>query len=93
MLDALSPQRRRFVLGLIALGVALVLIVVVATVVSAISARVTPVAQDDQGPVLLVPGYGGSGASLAPLASALRHAGRDVVIVRRGTSGPWSTRC
>jgi triacylglycerol lipase len=81
VLDSLSPQRRRFVVGVIALGVAVVLVVVITTVVSAISARVTPVAQDDPGPVLLVPGYGGTGASLAPLATALRSAGRDVVVV------------
>ena len=40
-------------------------------------------AQDEPGPVLLVPGYGGSTASLQVLADALTGAGRDVRIVRR----------
>jgi triacylglycerol lipase len=33
------------------------------------------------GPVLLVPGYGGSDASLSSLAASLRAAGRDVTVV------------
>jgi len=37
--------------------------------------------QTRPGPVLLVPGYGGSVASLAPLAAALRTSGRDVTVV------------
>jgi triacylglycerol esterase/lipase EstA (alpha/beta hydrolase family) len=38
-------------------------------------------AQSKQGPVLLVPGYGGSTASLAVLAGRLRAAGRTTVVV------------
>ena len=41
----------------------------------------TPVDQSVPGPVLLVPGYGGSTVSLRPLAAALRSAGRDVTVV------------
>ena len=37
--------------------------------------------QSRPGPVLLVPGYGGSTASLASLAASLRATGRDVTIV------------
>jgi triacylglycerol esterase/lipase EstA (alpha/beta hydrolase family) len=40
-----------------------------------------PVPQNDPGPVLLVPGYGGNVQSLQPLATALRSAGRTAVIV------------
>ncbi len=40
-----------------------------------------PVDQAAPGPVLLVPGYGGSTASLGALASSLRSAGRDVTVV------------
>ena len=39
--------------------------------------------QDQPGPVLLVPGYGGRVESLDPLAAALRTAGRDVRVVPR----------
>src|SRR4051812_40150067 len=37
--------------------------------------------QQAPGPVLLVPGYGGSTGSLTVLADTLRHAGKDVTIV------------
>ncbi len=42
---------------------------------------VEPVSQEQQGPVLLVPGYGGGTAGLEVLASALRAQGRDVTVV------------
>ncbi len=80
MLDALSPQRRRVVLGVVGLAVLLVLALVVVLVVRAVPST-AQVPQDEPGPVLLVPGYGGNGDSLAPLAAALRTAGRQVVIV------------
>ena len=40
-----------------------------------------PVAQDARGPVLLVPGYGGSTASLEAMRLYLSSTGRDVVVV------------
>lgn len=42
---------------------------------------VEPVAQDRSGPVLLVPGYGGSTAGVDALASALREGGRAARVV------------
>lgn len=42
---------------------------------------VAPVSQSRPGPVLLIPGYGGSLESLAVLASAVRADGRDVTLV------------
>ena len=39
------------------------------------------VPQDEPGPVLLVPGYGGSTRSLQPLAARIRSAGRDATVV------------
>ena len=48
--------------------------------------------QDQPGPVLLVPGYGGRVASLDPLAAALRAAGRDVVVVPRLGDGTGDLR-
>src|SRR4051812_50194257 len=88
MLDSLAPARRRLVLG--GLGLALLLVVVVAVVlVLRRDPPVEPVAQDRPGPVLLVPGYGGSTASLQVLADALDEAGRGARIVRpAGPGGP-----
>lgn len=80
MLDALSPQRRRLVLGVLVVVGVLVLALVVTLVVRAVSGA-RPVPQDQPGPVLLVPGYGGRTASLDPLADALRAEGRSVTVV------------
>lgn len=78
---SLAPARRRLVVVTLSVAVAAALVVVVAIVRSARGDQVHPVAQDRPGPVLLVPGYGGSLASLAPLAAALRSAGREVSLV------------
>lgn len=55
--------------------------IVVATVGVVRTRRTQLPDQSRPGPVLLVPGYGGSATSLPPLARALRAAGRDVTIV------------
>lgn len=83
MLDALAPARRRFVVGV---G-ALVALAIAAAVVLGLSGRgdgVIPVEQDAEPPVVLVPGYGGSTASLGVLADALRGEGRTVRVVDLG---------
>lgn len=54
--------------------------------------RVTPVAQDRLGPVLLVAGYGGDLASLDPVALTLRQAGRTVVPVPVAGTGTGDLR-
>jgi triacylglycerol lipase len=82
MFDALSPQRRRLVLGAGALVLLLITAIAVVAVVRVAANSIHPVPQGDPGPALLVPGYGGSGQSLQPLAAALRSAGRTVVIVQ-----------
>ena len=83
MLDALSPQRRRLVLVLVALVGVLVLAIVGTLVVRLTRPTAVPVPQNQPGPVLLVPGYGGRVESLDPLAAALRAGGRDVRAVPR----------
>jgi triacylglycerol esterase/lipase EstA (alpha/beta hydrolase family) len=91
VLSSLAPARRRLVLGV----AGLVLVVVAAVAVAAVVRRdppVEPVAQDQPGPVLLVPGYGGSTASLQVLADALTAQGRDARIVRPAGSGTQDLR-
>ena len=80
MLATLAPARRRLVL-LAVLAALLGALGVVAAVVVRLTASVTPVAQDDPGPVLLVSGYGGSTRALDPVREALTRGGRDVVVV------------
>jgi triacylglycerol lipase len=91
VLGRLSPARRRFVLGLAALATVALVVAVVAVVVSRPD-DVTPVSQDDPGPVLLVPGYGGSTAALDVLAGALRADGREVTVVPAEGSGTEDLR-
>jgi triacylglycerol esterase/lipase EstA (alpha/beta hydrolase family) len=64
--------------------VVLALVAIVAIAVTVVVRReppVDPVAQDEAGPVLLVPGYGGSTAALEVMADALRSTGRDARVV------------
>jgi len=91
VLDSLSPARRRFVLVLVLLasGAIAAMVVVVALMREP---PVEPVAQDQLGPVLLVPGYGGNTSSLGRLAAALRAGGRDVTVVELAGDGRGDLR-
>jgi triacylglycerol lipase len=97
-LSRLSPRRRAFVIGL----VALLAVAATAAAVSAARAgggsgqgaaaahpaRFPP--QDRPGPVLLVPGYGGGTASLSVLAGRIRATGRQASVVRLPGDGTGS---
>jgi triacylglycerol lipase len=89
---ALSPPRRRLLVAVLALLTVLVLVVGILAIRSARSAGVVPVAQERPGPVLLVPGYGGSLQSLAVLAATLRRDGRDVTLVDLPNGGTGDLR-
>ena len=90
MLTSLAPARRRLVLGLLGLATLAVVAGLGAAAVSALgsgSGGVSPVAQDAQPPVLLVPGYGGATGGLDVLAAALRRTGRNVTVVHLAGDG------
>lgn len=89
--DGLAPQRRRLVLGALALSMIVILSVVIITVVQT-SRSATTVDQSVPGPVLLVPGYGGNFQALTPLAKALRASGRDVTVVAPPGDGSGDLR-
>jgi triacylglycerol lipase len=91
VLGSLSPARRRFVLGIAGLAVLGLAALLVGLVVSRPD-PVTPVAQDTQGPVLIVPGYGGDTTSLDVLADALRRDGRAVDVVSLEPPGTQDLR-
>ena len=80
MLDALAPARRRLVLAVAGLVVLAVVVAVVLVLVRR-EPPVRPVAQDRLGPVLLLPGYGGSTGGVDALAAALREYGREALVV------------
>ncbi|MGI8645812.1 MAG: lipase family alpha/beta hydrolase [Nocardioides sp.] len=91
MLEHLAPARRRLVLAVVGI-ITLAVVAAAVTVVLRRDPPVEPVRQDAQGPVLLVPGYGGSTTSLEVLATTLRAAGRDARVVPPEGSGTEDLR-
>ena len=92
-LGRLSPRRRIFAAGLaLVLAVALAALavgVIRATGEQAPGATGFP-PQDRPGPVLLVPGYGGSTGSLSVLAHRIRSTGRQATVVHLPGNGTGS---
>ena len=96
-LGRLSPRRRRFVVGLIALVAVVAVVVVISVIASGGRASPNPPAagtpaQDRPGPVLLVPGYGGSTGSLSVLARRIRATGRAATVLHLPGKGTGSAR-
>ena len=59
MFGSLSPQRRRLMMIMIGMALVLIMALVTALIIRGVTRRVGSVPQDQRGPVLLVPGYGG----------------------------------
>ena len=91
MLASLSPSRRRLVVGVLSLT-ALALVAALIVLWRAQSNGVDPVPQGEPGPVLLVPGYGGSTSALQVLADALTANGRDATVVALAGDGTGDLR-
>ncbi len=95
MLSGLSPARRRLMLSLLTTAALAVLVVAAIVVTNGLrhsgsgTALATPPASEQPGPVLLIPGYGGSTTGLDTLAARLRSAGKqtDVVSLPGGGTG------
>ncbi|MGY1841734.1 MULTISPECIES: lipase family alpha/beta hydrolase [unclassified Modestobacter] len=94
MLAGLAPARRRLLLALLAL---VLVAVAVAVAVPLLSGADDPgpgsaADPDRPGPVLLVPGYGGSVEALRPLAERLTAEGRDATVVAVPDGGTGDLR-
>jgi triacylglycerol esterase/lipase EstA (alpha/beta hydrolase family) len=79
--SSMAPARRRLFLTLLATGVVTVVLVAFLWLLDNGQDEVVPVSQSQAGPVLLVPGYGGSTSALDDLAAALEARGKQAVIV------------
>ncbi len=80
-LSGLAPARRRLVLVLAGVT-AVALVIVLVVLVSDGSQDDASVDQARPGPVIVLPGYGGDTAPLAPLLSALRSEGRQAILFK-----------
>ena len=81
MLASLAPRRRRLVVSVVALLALVVAVVAVLAIRGSDSANSAAPADQTPGPVLLIPGYGGSTASLKALAARLDAQGKQTSIV------------
>ena len=83
MFSSLAPARRRLVLAVLTVVVVAVAVAGGILLVQRVGgSNQTAVDQNQMGPVLLVPGYGGSTGSLRTLAATLTQSGRDATVVQ-----------
>ena len=73
-------------------GVLVAVVLVVVNRSGSSPPRPSRCAQDQPGPVLLVPGYGGATSALDTLAARLRKAGRDATVLRLPGDGTGELR-
>ncbi|HYT09273.1 MAG TPA: alpha/beta fold hydrolase, partial [Mycobacteriales bacterium] len=92
MLSSLPSARRRLVLVVVAAALAGVLVAVALVLTRGGDRPLVAAPQDRPGPVLLVPGYGGSTPSLEALARRLRAAGKDAQVVHLPGNGTGDLR-
>jgi triacylglycerol lipase len=93
-LGRLSPRRRIFAAGaaaVLAVAVGVVTVITIRAADSGQGPQATSVPpQDRPGPVLLVPGYGGSTGSLSVLARRIRATGRRATVIHLPGNGTGS---
>ena len=93
MLSSLSPARRRLVLLVLSAVLAVAVAIAVVVGVGRVRRSATVAApQSPAGPVLLVPGYGGSTTGLTRLAAVLRAHGRTAEVVSLPGGGTGDLR-
>jgi triacylglycerol lipase len=89
-ISGLSPRRRVFTAGLASAVAAIVIAVVILAGQGGSSTPAGYPPQDRPGPVLLVPGYGGSTVALSVLAARIRAGGRQATVLRLPGNGTGS---
>ncbi len=86
----LPVRRRRFVAGVALLAAAAACALIVAILTGSAADNAGYPSQSRPGPVLLVPGYGGSTGGLAVLARRIRATGREALVIRLPGNGTGS---
>jgi pimeloyl-ACP methyl ester carboxylesterase len=82
MLASLSPRRRRVIISALTMLLVIVVVVTVLAIRGSRSEDSASAATDQRpGPVLLIPGYGGSTSSLSALAARLDAEGKQTSVV------------
>ena len=91
LLGGLAPARRRLAVIVVG-GVVLVLVAVIGSLVARRLGDAGTADQAQPGPVLVVPGYGGSLTELGTLVDELRRSGRETVVFEPTEGGTGDLR-